>query len=676
MKRRPRMLWLVTSPAGSPSERAAGAALRAAAADGWEVTAVLPWRSQGASAAVAGPPPGFASPGAVVEQRSVELAFEHFSFRGELRRDEVEPGVERWWAVPRSPRLEPPLAAAFVAAAALDIARAERHAGLVLVGLPAALVPILLDTRLRAHPQFEDLRAYWVVDDLRGQGWIEGSVLAELGLPEGLRSAPFGDGSRVSALLAALHLSDGLLVPPARGIRDSLRAVAEGATAEALVARQDALLPFAWALDPAVEPPAEDSSQDRAAAKEAAQRLLGLPVDARVPLVVAFDPSPAARTLIDEAVPAAERQRAQIGLIDAGSGLDSRAREAILRGADIQVSAEPWDAFGFDVARGLRRGVLPVYFASSGAAHAAGAQGFAFRAFLASSLKRALGSALTTYRSAAEWRKLRTEAVAVAAEDAWPRALKRWRATWKEALGRPPRRVELPSPPPLAGAVRNPGPAVAPPQEVFIDWGPGLPERYQEDAIALLVQSPRSLYAYWDVGAESRARAGGYRLRLSEANAMAASGEDGVRSEKGVEVGEWGDFWIVAEPDRRYAVELTTATGEVLLRSAEARTPPEDRSPHARVSWWDPSAPVAEGSSAPAAVGAPAREAGPLETGRSAPRRAGDESRVGLRGSLPPGGVPPRVGSAGATVAESRGGGTPLGGSSEQIPRPPGSASP
>ena len=130
MKRRPRMLWLVTSPAGSPSERAAGAALRAAAADGWEVTAVLPWRSQGAGAAAAGPPPGFASPGAVVEQRSVELAFEHFAFRGELRRDEVEPGVERWWAVPRSPRLEPPLAAAFVAAAARVLPALSRVNGL------------------------------------------------------------------------------------------------------------------------------------------------------------------------------------------------------------------------------------------------------------------------------------------------------------------------------------------------------------------------------------------------------------------------------------------------------------------------------------------------------------------------------------------------------------------
>jgi hypothetical protein len=670
------MLWLVTSPAGSASERAAGAALRAAAADGWEVTAGLPWRSQGAGAAAAGSLPGFASPGAVVEQRSVELAFEHFSFRGELRRDEVEPGVERWWAVPRSPRLEPPLAAAFVAAAALEIARAERHAGLVLVGLPAALVPILLDTRLRAHPQFEDLRTYWVVDDLRAEGWIEGSVLAELGLPEGLRSAPFGDGGRVSALLAALHLSDGLLVPPARGIRDSLRAVAEGGTAEALVARRDDLLPFAWALDPVQDLPAEDAPQDRAAAKEAAQRLLGVPVDVRVPLVVAFDPSPAARTLIEEAVPAAERQRARVALIDAGSGLDAKARETVLRGADIQVSAEPWDAFGFGVAQGLRCGVLPVYFASSGAAHAAGSQGFPFRAFLASSLKRALGSALTTYRSAAEWRKLRTEAVAAGAEDPWPRALKRWRATWKEALGRPPRRVELPSPPPLGGTVRDPAPAAAPPQEVFIDWGPGLPERYQEDAIALLVQSPRSLYAYWDVCAESRARAGGYRLRLSEANAMAASGEDGVRSEQGVEVGEWGDFWIVVEPDRRYAVELTTATGEVLLRSAEARTPPEDRSPHARVSWWDPSGPIAEASRGTAAVGATGFEPARLETGRSESKRADAESRVGLRGSLPPGGVAPRVAPPGTAVAESRGGETPVGGSSEQTPRPPGSASP
>jgi hypothetical protein len=157
---------------------------------------------------------------------------------------------------------------------------------------------------------------------------------------------------------------------------------------------------------------------------------------------------------------------------------------------------------------------------------------------------------------------------------------------------------------------------------------------------------------------------------------MAASGEDGVRSEQGVEVGEWGDFWIVVEPDRRYAVELTTATGEVLLRSAEARTPPEDRSPHARVSWWDPSGPIAEASRGTAAVGATGFEPARLETGRSESKRADAESRVGLRGSLPPGGVAPRVAPPGTAVAESRGGETPVGGSSEQTPRPPGSASP
>ena len=131
MKRSPRMLWLVTSPAGSPGERAAAAAVRAAAREGWEVTVVRPWRSRGTASNPAEFPDEF--PGEILEQRPVELAFEHFAFRGELRRDVAEPGVERWWAVPRSPRLEAPLAAAFVAAAALEIARAERHAGIVLV---------------------------------------------------------------------------------------------------------------------------------------------------------------------------------------------------------------------------------------------------------------------------------------------------------------------------------------------------------------------------------------------------------------------------------------------------------------------------------------------------------------------------------------------------------------
>jgi hypothetical protein len=587
VKRRPRWLWLVAAPAGSDAERAAAAAIRASLADGWEASVVLPWRS---SANTAGLAAGFGAPGDIVEARPVELALEHFAFRGELRRDAVEPGLERWWACARSARLEPPLAAAFLAAAALDVARAGRHSGIVLVGLPAAFVPILLSCRLSAHPQFEELRTLWVLDDLEQEGWIDSGTLAELGLPRGLVEPPFGEptkGGRASALRAALYLADGLIAPPARGLRETLRAAAiaveRPAVAEALEARSGDIVPFAWGLEPPAEKPAQapraaagvETPEARRVRKRAALRELGLPDDVRAPLVVAIDPSPPARALIAEAVPSAERQRAHLVFVDS----TTRPVEGILGAADLLVAAEPWSAFGFDVARALRCGALPVYYSASGAALASGGVGFPYRALLGASLKRTLGTALSTYRSSGEWQAARAAAREVASADPWPAAFRRWRATWREVLERSPRRIELPSPPPLSPMSSSPAQEPAEPlaHEVYIDWGPGLPERYQEDTLVLLVQSPRSLYAYWDRAPTSpRAGTPGHRLRyFSDAN------------EAFLDVAEWGESWLTVEPGRTYGAELLAADGEVLLRAAPVTTPPEERSAQAQVRWSD-----------------------------------------------------------------------------------------
>ena len=205
---RPRWLWLLTAAPGSAAETAAAAACRAATRAGWQTTVVLPWRSSATPAVAAAQ--GFGAPGEIVERRAVEIALEHSAFRGELRREAERPdGLTCWWAMPQSAALAPPLHAAFLSAAALDVARAERAVGIVLAGLGAGMLPILLNTRFGAHPQLENLRTYWALDRFADPGWIDSATLRELGLPTALAGTPFGNGEALSVQRAALLSATG-----------------------------------------------------------------------------------------------------------------------------------------------------------------------------------------------------------------------------------------------------------------------------------------------------------------------------------------------------------------------------------------------------------------------------------------------------------------------------------
>jgi hypothetical protein len=595
---RPRWLWLVSAEAGSAPEVAAAAACRAAVRAGWSSTVVLPWRS---AERIAGTSLGvsFGAPGEIVERRPVEIGLEHTAFRGELRREgERADGLTCWWAMPQSAALAPPLHAAFLAAAALELVRELGAAGIVLCGLGSGLLPMLLNTRFGAHPQLENLRTFRVLDRLTDAGWIDSATLRELGLPGSLGEAPFGIDGSASVERAALLQSDGIVVAPGRGVREAAIAAAtslDPTLGEILQSRQDAFLPFPWHVDrgSVSSPVSADDQAAKAPAKAAALGLIersGEAVDPRPPLVVLLEPSAAALDLLVPVLPIVAKQRARLAIV-AATLPDSLAsegvarvglehRDAMLLGADILLAVEPWEPFGLDVARALRFGTLPVFFAGGASALAAGPHGFPFKTALSSSLQRALGAALSAYRSSSEWRKLR--AAAMRFEDPWAATFKRWQGTWRDALARPVRRVEMPSP--QRAVADSPDRALREPsREVYIDWGPALPERYGEDAIALLVQSPRALLVYWDtrvVEGQSADRL--LRLRVS----------DGSTVRELATVGPWGDFWIPAEPGRTYRAELveiddaSTGRGErVVLRSDPAVTPSDRPSASARVRW-------------------------------------------------------------------------------------------
>jgi len=601
-----RLLWLITAEVGSDCEEAAFAACRAAAHAGWEVFAVLPWRSAAARGF-------FGAPGKIAESRPVELRYDNALFHGELRRgtgtSAANETLEVWWAVPQATNLDPALAAGFVAAAALDLARVKRCRTLALTGVRAALAPILLATRFGAHPELEELRTLWCVDELEETGWIEPPMLRELGLPASLAEPPFGEPSRgASVLRCGLLFADALLLPGARGVKEALLEAAAEPLKETVRQRLDATLPFAWSLDRESWDPNREgllaarfsaaAPVGKALCKTEFQRRSGLPVDEKVPLVVWLTRSPEDLDTALEALPALLRQRAEVVAVGRGAGAKaasqvwsqaaarSRSRALVawksfdrdewprlLAAADVAVFPPGWDAYGFDVARALRFGALPVFHSSGGAAAIAGSLGFPYRAALGASLRRALGRALSMYRRP-EWAGFRSAAMVL--EDPAAKGLRKFQASLQALSAKPMRRIELPAP--QRAELEAPDrPVPEPPAEPFIDWGPALPERYGEDVIEVLVQSPRGVYVYWEVSPETQRRAGleSFRLRLVD--------DRGTRDLAAV--GDFGEYWERVEPANRYAAEIVAEDGRVVLRSKPVQTPPERPSDDLRLRW-------------------------------------------------------------------------------------------
>lgn len=97
------------------------------------------------------------------------------------------------------------------------------------------------------------------------------------------------------------------------------------------------------------------------------------------------------------------------------------------------------------------------------------------------------------------------------------------------------------------------GPSTTPGKpEVFIDWGPALPDSYGRPRIAALVRDPRFFFATWEEGDQIRAR----------------DLTDGTVEEHGVNrIGSW---YFQGIPEHEYEVELlsggrTVATSQRIL---------------------------------------------------------------------------------------------------------------
>jgi hypothetical protein len=328
--------------------------------------------------------------------------------------------------------------------------------------------------------------------------------------------------------------------------------------------------------------------------------------------------------------------------------------EALLRralaGADVLlVPAAGAPAIAW---RGLRYGVVPVAPAGSevpalltprptprGASAAdkdAVAPAFYFRSPTGAALGRAALKASEAFRVPVLWRRLRRAAMTVPAIGDETSGPQRQPAT-VEALHRPVSPVLT-----LAETAHQSlaAPAAGEPASApYIDWGPAPPERYGEDALELLVQSPRRLFGYWELAPETwrgAQAAGGPSLVLH------VDREERVLSAR---VGDLGEWWLDGEPGHAYRLELRAPDGRALLESARVRTPREAESERDEVRFSRPRA-TAKKSPAPrraakrsssaarASAAESHRQAAPLgrataASGREEGRRPGTAARRG-----------------------------------------------
>ncbi len=354
----------------------------------------------------------------------------------------------------------------------------------------------------------------------------------------------------------------------------------------------------------------------KARCKAALQAELGFKQRTRVPVYLyagELDTEHGAERLLD-ALPALLKTSVQIVLLaPRGGALAARAAhvvreheermallveedEALLRralaGADILLV--PAAGAGAMAWRGLRYGAavvapavseVPALLAQPAggrrrphAAEDAVSPAFFFRSPTGLALGRAALKAGEAYRDAAAWRRVRRAAIQVPeqpdeatlprAERPLPPALRERAASPVMTLAETARQNTAP---PIA-----PSAAVEPAGEPYIDWGPAPPDRYGEDALELLVQSPRRLYGYWELAPERLAKAGEAGVRL----VLHVDQGERVLSDG---VGDLGEWWVDAEPGHRYRMELRAADGRMLLESARVRTPRESGSEHETV---------------------------------------------------------------------------------------------
>ncbi len=501
---------------------------------------------------------------------------------------------------------------AVFAKAACELAKMDGLEVLHLHDWTAALAAVFLATHYRDDPALAPVRVVQSIHNLAHPGCFQTHTLDELGLSRELALWNImGYQDELSWLKGGILLADAIHTVSPRYAHEILRPE-EGRGMDALLRlRSDRLWGILNGIDDAEGDPGRDESlpatfdAEHLGGKKVCKRAfleeMDLDGDLAAPLIAFIGrivPQKGVDLLLD-AAPAILDKGARIVIVGTGDprleqgclelarahprhvavhlGFERVLARRLLAGADMVVMPSRFEPCGLTQMQAMRYGTIPIVHGVGGlldtvrnvtaSSFSSGkATGFVFRTETARALTLCVHRALKLFRDRRRWTRLMK--TAMAQDWSWTTALPRYEKLYLSLFEHEPWRfsIELPLP----------GKAPTPPPEPFLDWGPRLPGRYHEDAIRLMVQSPSKIYVYWEV-APGRG-SGPFQLRIER---------DGEAWTEAGGLGEVGDYWIDAQPDRRYRVRIVDRHGAIMLHSNEVTTPRDTPSPRHDAHWLE-----------------------------------------------------------------------------------------
>lgn len=482
---------------------------------------------------------------------------------------------------------------------------------------PAALVPSMLATWYRDVPELAQLRVLLTIHNLAHGGDFGAELLEDLGLPKGLATEELmGHGSGINLLRGAIRFADRINTVSPHYAKEITRKEHGFGLDDALRERKPVLTGVLNGLDMVEWNPQDDdaiaknytwrSLAGKAECKAALRREFGLDAKSDEPLFIYVGRLVEQKgiDLLFEVLPALLEKGAQFVALGSGQpeleqglrelrdeypgrvglhiGFDRLLVHRILAGGDMLLMPSRFEPCGITQMQSMRYGTVPVVHAVGGLLDTVDAitpkslewgkgTGFLFRSFTSRAFNTALGKARELFGQPKVWRGIQRRGME--ADWSWAPRRAQYERLYERALKTQIRRFELEIPSPTVEEPREP-------DSVYIDWGPDLPERYGEDVLQLMVQSPTQLYAYWELSTESASRA-------REPVRLELLGEGGSH-EVAAAVADLGEWWPQALPDHEYRVVLRDADDRILLESNAVRTPRDRESLRRDVRWVTP----------------------------------------------------------------------------------------
>ena len=468
----------------------------------------------------------------------------------------------------------------------------------------AALLPALVRLPGPTGEALAQTRTVFTIHNLQYQGDSDRTLIEALRLPTQLWDPNWGEHfDRLIPLKAALNAADRVTtVSPtyAEELRTPLRGMgldglirSRGSDMRGLINGIDDV---SWnpAVDKALA--ANFSAQEteaRAACTAALRKELDLPDRPERPLIgfIGRLVTDKGIDLILEALPALLAMDVQVVILGSGdAALEARLRAAdvvyspagfrslvkfdpklarrIYSALDILLVPSRLEPCGLVQLYALRYGAVPVVHGVGGLRDTVreGENGFVFHEPSAQALADAVTRAVLVWDERDVW--LRLQSKGLLQDWSWRNAAVPYDALYREVLSTPIRRpwssapatfqapipaLASPTAVPPAGAVVV---ALAPPLPV-----PPPPARAETAAFRLMVQGPRSLFAYWSTQAQ-----GPFDLVVEER-------PSGVMYTAAADLPNKGDRWLGALPDQAYRAFLRGPGGRVIALSNAVVTP-------------------------------------------------------------------------------------------------------